>query len=178
MFTDTMQRWLATTRDHHTRFALTRLFYPVFDRMSSVALTSPGLAIHGAASALVKTGASDTYFIVNGVLVKIVASTDLPALVGTVTNAKFNVFCFFVDSAGAKTVAMGTEGATLAKLTFPQFTENKALIGFIIVNPTGTGNFVGGTTALDDATVVPNVVYINGTEGFDPYVLTGLSVTP
>jgi hypothetical protein len=27
------------------------------------------------------------------------------------------------------------------------------------VHPTGTGNFVGGTTALDDGTVVPNAEY-------------------
>ena len=36
-----------------------------------------------------------------------------------------------------------------------------ALIGYAIINPTGTGNFVGGTTPIDDATVVPGVLYIN-----------------
>jgi hypothetical protein len=35
------------------------------------------------------------------------------------------------------------------------------MIGFVIVNPTGTGDFVGGTTDLDDATVAPNAVYVN-----------------
>lgn len=41
----------------------------------------------------------------------------------------------------------------------------------MIINPTGTGDFVGGTTALDDATVVPNAVYLNGNIGpFDPSV--------
>jgi hypothetical protein len=68
---------------------------------------------------------------------------------------------------------MGTEGATLAAVKFPQFPNDKALIGFVIIHPTGTGNFVGGTTALDDATVVPNAVYQNSTAGFDPYVLVG-----
>lgn len=178
MFTDTMQRWVNGVRDSHSRFALTRLFYPLFDRESSGPLTSAGLVIHGAASALAKTGASDFYALASGVLVKIAASTDMPALVGTVTNAKYNVFCFFVDSGGTNTVAMGTEGGSLAALKFPQFPEGKSLIGFLIVHPTGTGNFVGGATALDDATVVPNVVYVSPTGAFDPYAVTGLSVTP
>ena len=178
MFTDTMQRWVNGVRDAHSRFALTRLLYPLFDRESSAPLTSAGLVIHGASSTLAKLGASDFYALANGVLVKIAASTDMPALVGTVTNAKFNVFCFFVDSGGTKTSAMGTEGATLAALSFPQFPEGKALIGFVIINPTGTGNFVGGTTNLDDATVVPNAVYVSPTGGFDSKAITGLSATP
>ena len=79
----------------------------------------------------------------------------------------------FVDSAGVVTSAMGTAGATLAKVSFPQFPVQKALIGFIVVNPTGTGNFVGGTTNLDDVTVVPNTVYVSPVGGFDPYCLIG-----
>ena len=52
----------------------------------------------------------------------------------------------------------------------------KALIGFVVINPTGTGNFVGGTTPLDDATVVPNAAYVNTTEGFDPTVILGATL--
>ena len=178
MFTDTMRKWLEPVRDFSTQFALTRLFYPLFNCESTCALTSAGLVIHGSASTVAKTGASDFYAITTGILVKIAASTDMPALAGTVVNATFNVFCFFVDSGGTKTSAMGTAGSTLAKVVFPQFPEGKALIGFIIINPTGTGNFVGGTTALDDATVVPNTVYVSPTSGFDPYAVTGLLVTP
>jgi hypothetical protein len=44
------------------------------------------------------------------------------------------------------------------------------MIGFVIINPTGTGPFVGGTTALDDATVVPNAVFVNVTGAFDPSI--------
>lgn len=178
MFTDTMQRWVEGVRDVASRFSLTRLLYPLFDRQTSTPLNSAGLVIHGTASTVAKTGASDFYALASGVLVKIAAATDMPALVGTVVNATFNVFCFFVDAAGTKTVAMGTAGSTLAKVAFPQFPEGKALIGFIIINPTGTGNFVGGTTALDDATVVPNTAYVSPTGGFDPYALTGLPATP
>ncbi len=178
MFTDTMQRWLEGVVEHRSRFSLTRLLYPLFDRESSGPLTSAGLVIHGAGSPLAKTGAADFYALANGVPVKIAASTDMPALVGTVANGTFNVFCFFVDSAATKTVAMGTAGATLAAVDFPQFPEGKALIGFLIINPTGVGSFVGGTTNLDDATVIPNTVYVSPTGAFDPHVRTGLSVTP
>ncbi len=44
---------------------------------------------------------------------------------------------------------------------FPTIPAGRAVLGFIIVNPTGTGNFVGGTTALDDATVAPGTVYVD-----------------
>jgi hypothetical protein len=173
MFTDTLYRWMEAIVPNSTARQVRAVLEPVYDRMSSVALTSSGLVIHGAGSALAKTGASATYLVANGVLQKIAASTDMPALVGTVTHAKFNVYCFFIDSAGTVTSAMGTEGAALGNIAFPQFPQKKALVGFIIINPTGTGNFVGGTTALDDATVVPNAVFISATEGFDPYVLIG-----
>jgi hypothetical protein len=97
----------------------------------------------------------------------------MPALSGTVVNATFNVFCFFVDSGGTVTSAMGTAGASLAAVQFPQFPVKKTMIGFVIINPTGTGNFVGGTTALDDATVVPNAVYVSPSGGFDPACTIG-----
>lgn len=174
MFTDTMIRWLGNARDQTQRSILTALATPIFDRYSSLALSSAGLAIKAGSSAIVKTGASAAYFLANGVLQKISAATDMAALSGTVTNAKFNVYCFFIDTAGTVTSQMGTEGATLAAVKFPQFPLKKALIGFVIINPTGTGNFVGGTTALDDATVVPNAVYVNPLGAFDPACVTGL----
>ena len=55
---------------------------------------------------------------------------------------------------------MGTAGDTLGEVVFPTVPDDNAVIGFIIVNPTGTGDFVGGTSCLDDATIVPNVVYV------------------
>lgn len=173
MFSDTLIRWSGNIRDMITQRAVRTILTPVFDRMTSFAISTAGLAIKAGASAIVKTGASATYLLANGILQKIAAATDMPALVGTVTNAKFNVYCFFIDVSGTVTSQMGIEGATLATVVFPQFPLNKALVGFIIVNPTGTGNFVGGTTALDDATVVPNVVYVNPVCGFDPACLTG-----
>ncbi len=58
--------------------------------------------------------------------------------------------------------------ATLGGVVFPTLAEGVVAIGFAIINPTGTGNFVGGTTALDDATVVPNAVYVNTVAPFFP----------
>jgi hypothetical protein len=140
------------------------------DRLSSQTLASAGLVIKAGGGVLVKAG-SAFYAVANGVLVTKAANTDMAALAGTVTNAKFNVFCFFVDSAGTLTSAMGIEGATLAAVTFPPTPAGKACIGFVVINPTGTGNFVGGTTALDDATVVPTAAYVNTQGAFDPNIL-------
>lgn len=138
------------------------------DRLKSRMLASAGLVIKAGGSAVVKTGASASQAIANGVLRSIAAATDMAALSGSVTNAKFNVYCFFIDSAGTLTSAMGTEGATLAAVLFPAFPAGKACIGFTIINPTGTGPYVGGTTALDDVTVIPNAVHVSVVGPVDP----------
>lgn len=178
MFTDTMQRWVEAVRDTRVKFNLTRLLYPLFDRYSSCAVSTAGLVIHGSASTKAKTGTAPFYGFASGVPVTIAASTDMPALVGTVVNATFNVFVFFIDSGSTVTVAMGTAGSTYAKVVFPQLPEGKAVVGFIVINPTGTGNFVGGTTALDDGTVVPNTAYASPTGAWDMAAVTGLALTP
>lgn len=140
---------------------------PIGDRLSSLPLTSAGLVIKAGGGVLTKTGAAAFYALANGVLVTIAASTDMPALVGSITASSFNVFCFFVDSASVVTVAMGTEGTALGLVKFPPFPKNKALIGFLIVTHSST--FVGGTTALDTATTV----YVSPLGAFDPTILTG-----
>lgn len=133
-------------------------------------LSTGGLAIKAGGSAIVKAGTL-CKALINGILVSVAANTDWAALSGTVTNAKFNVFVFSMTSDGTKTTSMGTEGATLGDVVFPAIPADSAVIGFVIINPTGTGNFVGGTTALDDATVVPNAVYVNTPFPFNPNVL-------
>ncbi|PIV90877.1 hypothetical protein COW46_00870 [Candidatus Gracilibacteria bacterium CG17_big_fil_post_rev_8_21_14_2_50_48_13] len=130
-------------------------------------LSTGGLAIKAGGSALVKAATACRAF-VNGTLVSISANTDMAALAGTITADLFNVYVFSVDSAGTLYTQMGTEGAALGDIVFPVVPADRAVIGFIIVNPTGTGNFVGGTTALDDATVVPNAVYVNTPYPFNP----------
>lgn len=167
----TIRQWLQGVSDSKVSYALQKVLDPIGDRISTHALTTAGLAIKAGASAIVKTGAAACIVSVKGKLQSIAAATDQAALAGTVTNAKFNVFAFFVDAAGTGTSAMGVEGATLGAVVFPPIQEGKALLGFVIINPTGTGDFVGGTTALDDATVVPNAVYVNCVGPFDPTVL-------
>lgn len=168
---DTITRYLTGITEQLYQKALRAIFVPIGDRMSSQPLNSAGLVIHGAASLVAKTGTTAFYACAKGSLVTIAASTDMPALVGTVVNATFNVFAFFIDSGSTVTSAMGTAGTTLAGVKFPPFSEGKALVGFIVINPTGTGNFVGGTTALDDATVVPTAAYVSPIGAFDPSVL-------
>lgn len=75
---------------------------------------------------------------------------------------------FALDSAAAVTAYAGTQATTLAGVVFPTIPSGSAVIGFVIVNPTGTGDFVAGTNDLDDATIVPNAVYVNTPFAFLP----------
>lgn len=168
---DTITRYLVGVPDTGMRRALQLVINPIGDRMSTHSLTSAGLVIKAALSPTARTGAAAYYAILQGKLVTVAAATDMPALSGTVTNAKFNVFSFFLDSAGVRTSAMATEGATLAAVVLPAPPEGKATIGYVVINPTGTGNFVGGTTNLDDATVIPNAAFISLTGPVDASIL-------
>lgn len=95
--------------------------------------------------------------------VKKAATADLITLTtaSNVTNAKFNVTVFTINSAGTITNRPGVEGATLAAIAWPTLPADEAVFSILVINPTGTGGFVGGTTPLADATVVPNAVYLN-----------------
>lgn len=163
---DTISRYLQGLADVKDARFLQFVTNPIGDRYSSQPLTSAGLVIKAGGSTLAKTGSADFYASVQGILVKIAASTDMTALTGLVISANnFNVACFFVDSAGTVTVAFGTQGATLGAAVFPQFPQGKALVGFLIITHSAT--FTGGTTALDTATTV----YVSPLGPFDPSVL-------
>ncbi len=154
---------LSSRRDEH---AIRNIVNPLGDRYSSQPLTSAGLIIKAGGSALAKTGAAAFYATAKGVLVKIAASTDMPALTGiNFTAGQFTVACFFIDSAGTVTAAGGTPGATLGAVKFPLFPSGKALVGFLII--TYASAFTGGTTPLDTATTV----YVSPLGPFDPSVL-------
>lgn len=162
---DSLMRYLNTSvNDVKTRRALEFIIRPIVDRFSTQALATAGLVI-SATTTLAKIGATDFHGIVKGKLVTIAAATDMPALVGSITAAYYNVFCFFVDEASVVTVAMGVEGATRAAVKFPPFPENKALVGFLIV--TYASPFVGGTTVLSTATTQ----YVSPIGAMDPTVL-------
>ena len=170
---DTISRFLSQVPDNLLRRALQPLFETMGRGLSTCVVRGAGLEIAGTTT-LAQIGSTSTFVAtVNGKLVTIAAGVDMPVLVGTVTNAKFNIFAFFVNDAGTVTSVMGTEGGTLSAVKFPNFptTPCQACIGFVIINPTGTGNFVGGTTALTDAAVVPNAVYVSPVGAFDPTFL-------
>lgn len=165
--TATLQQWLEQVAVGRTRFALLEILASVIDRFSSCATSSAGLAIKAGGSTLAKTGSAVTNLNANGIPVALAASTDMPALVGSITAASFNVFCFFIDSASVVTVAMGTEATTLAGVVYPPFPQGKALVGFLTVTYAST--FVGGTTPLDTATTT----YNSPTGAWDPSCLVG-----
>jgi hypothetical protein len=161
-----MTNYLAAISENNFRRAVRRVSEPSIDRLSSQPLITAGLVIKAGGSALAKTGSADFYAVAGGVLVKIAASTDMPALTGiNISAGNFSAACFFVDSAGVVTVAGGTQGATLGAVGFPQFPVKKALVGFLII--TYASAFTGGTTALDTATTV----YVSPLGPCDPTAL-------
>jgi hypothetical protein len=165
---DTIVRYLQGVASETDRRSVRVPVESIGDRLSSQPLTSAGLVIKAGGSAVAKTGGSDFYASANGVLVKIAASTDMPALTGcNIAAGGFNVACFVVDSAGVVTMLPGAQGTTLAKVVFPQLGKNKALVGFLII--TYASAFTGGTTPLDTATTV----YVSPLGAFDATILTG-----
>jgi len=171
---DTISRYLAAVPDSQMRRFLQIIINALADRYVSVSLATAGLVI-SATKTKVKTGSGVYYGLANGVPVTIAAATDMAALSGTVVNATFNVFVFYIDSASTVTSAMGTAGATLAAVKFPNTPQGKAIVGFVIINPTGTGDFVGGTIDLDDGTKVPNAAYVSPVGAFDPSISLGVA---
>jgi len=157
----------ATFHDNAQKVALTALYKALYDRFSSQSLTDAGIAIKGGSASPTAATVNEWIGVAGGKLVAVAAAADLPALVGTVAHAAFNVFAFFVDNAGTVTSAMGTAGASLDLVIFPATPVGSALLGFVVINPTGTGDFVGGTTNLDDVTKAPNAVFVNTVGAFD-----------
>lgn len=150
------------------KFILAQALTPLYDEMSSQTLTSAGLVITGAGGTTAKTGAVATTAVIKGRLSSIAAGTSMAALSGSVTNGRFNVYAFYLLPNGTTISAMGTEATTLGGVIFPPVPTQTSTLGFLIVNPTGTGPFVGGTTPLDSAGVVPNAQYISIIGAFEP----------
>lgn len=164
----TITQYLAGVASERDRAHLRGILAPIGDRLSTQALRNSTLVIGTDSTTVPKTGAADSYFSVKGKLVNIAAGTAMPTLVGTVALSTSNVFCFFVDDAGAVTSEMGTGAADIVDIVFPPFPEGKALIGFVLVTQSGGGAFTGGTTGLDDGTTTD--VYASPTGSFDPSV--------
>lgn len=161
---NTVAQYLSAISAVKDREAIRPVLNALADRLSSRSFSAGGLAIKTGGSALAKT-VNTVIAMVSGVYVS-VAAADMPALTGLNIGAgKFNAIEFRVDSAGAVTAAMGTEGATAAAVKFPAPVVGKVTIGFIMV--TYASAFTGGTTPLDTATTV----YVDCNGAFDPTAL-------
>lgn len=170
IITDSVSKQLSVVQDPATRQALQGILADLADRFSSFMQTTAGLVIKAGASPLVKTGGAISYLFAGGIPRTIAAGVDMAALAGTTLTATFNVYVYMVNGSGALSSAMGTGAATYAAVKFPTVPDGRTVVGYTIINPTGTGSFVGGTTAIDDATVVPNAVHISVAGLFDPTI--------
>lgn len=161
---DNVSSAIAAIPGELTRAGLNAILRPIADRMSSQATSTAGLVI-SATTTKAKTGAVAFAGVAKGVPVAIAAGTDMPALPGTISAGAYNVYCFFIDSASVVTVKQGIEGATLAKVKFPQFPEGQALVGYLVI--TYASAFTGGSTVLSTATTV----YVSPVGAFDPTIV-------
>ena len=122
--------------------------------------------IHGAVAIAtlkpqIQTVAASQYS-VGGIMYDLAATDNFWDLTGfNVTNALHNSCLLCVDNLGAMQIGIGTEAAALADVVLPDTPADSCVIGRVDVNVTGAGNFVGGTTDLDDVGVVPNAVYFD-----------------
>lgn len=132
------------------------------DQATSYTDQVAGMAIKAGGSVLAKSVNvfTPTILGVNGTATA--ANLDGAALSGTTANGKFAVYVFRVAADGTTvTTAKSADADSLSLLLWPTGSAILCTYAAVIINPTGTGNFVGNTTALDDATVVPNAKYIN-----------------
>lgn len=128
----------------------------------SCATNNPAMAIKAGASALAKSVNVFSTLFSGAPGTATAANLDTAALSGTVANAKFGIYVFRVAANGTTVTSLKSSDAdTQAAIVWPAGSTTLITYGFVLINPTGTGGFVGGTTALDDATVVPNAKYYN-----------------
>jgi len=131
-------------------------------------LNSAGLVIGSSSKKKVKL-ANAIHYLIDGVLYTAAgAEVALTATTHNVAAGKFAAFLVLIDAAGTVTFAKSADAASLAAVVLPAVPADNVVVGIVIINPTGTGNFVAATTDLDDATVVPNAVYINTNYPFNP----------
>lgn len=164
---DTLSRYLSAFTNDASRRAVRIPLETLMDRYSSQPLTSAGLVIYSAGAGAPKIGAANFYACVKGVLVMVPAGTLLPSPTGlSIPQGSVGVACYFVDTAGNLTVAIGTPALTLAGVTWPQFPRGKALVGCLIITA-ASGAYTGGAVPLDSVTTV----YVSPLGPFDPTAL-------
>jgi len=160
-------RTTESTSNQNLRDVITNLQTNLCDMV----LNTAGLVIGSSSKPKVKI-ANTIYALINGVLVKKTTAEITLTTANNVANGKFNVIVLSINASGTVTPTNGTAGDTIGAVVFPTVPDNEVVIGFVIINPTGTGGFVGGTTDLDDATVVPNAVYVNTPYPFNQNSMT------
>jgi hypothetical protein len=160
-----------TTGAADSPYDIKKVFRSLQMALADSCLSSPGLAIGSSSKAKPKI-VNTFYALIDGVLVKKTTAEITLTTANNVANAKFNVIVLTMNASGTVTPRNGTAGDTIGAVVFPTVPSGEVVIGFVIVNPTGTGGFVGGTTEFDDATVVPNAVYVNTDYAFNPNILT------
>ena len=132
--------------------------------LSSVSLKPAGLVIKTASSPLAKIGAADYYASVNGTIVRIAASTDMPGIPDSpaITAGQYLVAAFYVNAAAVVTAAVGTIGSSAATARFPTQPPNTALVGWLLI--TTSAAYIPGSSPLDGTTTT---VYFDG-NSFNP----------
>lgn len=107
----------------------------------------------------VKTVNTITYSI-DGALKTKAGTDNFWTLSGTTIAANaVNKYLLYIDSAGAASVAEGTQASTAASVVLPALAQSKAVVGFLTVSA-GASVFTPGTTALTGGTVT--VTYTDG----------------
>lgn len=145
--------------------------------LKTVSLAAVGAAI-GTTKTKVKTVAASVH-VVDNVFYTTALTDDFWTLTGfDCTNALYNKCLLCIDSAGAMQIGEGTEAATAAGVVLPDLPADSAVVAILQVNPTGTGNFVGGTTDLDDGTVVPNATFTDVLTHPDVFGTVSFGTTP
>lgn len=159
----TIKQRLLGVPDALARLELLQAFFSLF---SNQVVAPPTLAIKAAGGVLARTTTA-CFALVGGVLVKIAANTDMPALTGvSIPNGSKQIVGFATDAAGTLSLLAGNVAATVGALQFPAVPVGQVALGYLIIE-NGTGStFTGGTTALDAASLT--VTYANMVDGLSP----------
>lgn len=129
------------------------------DALKTRCLSDAAAAI-GTTKAKVTGAATVDVTIANIFYAAVALGVDFWTLTGfDCTNLMYNKCLLCVDDQAAMQIGAGTEAATDAGVVLPATPDDSVVVAVLTVHPTGTGDFVGGTTDLDDATVIPNATF-------------------
>lgn len=123
--------------------------------VTAACLTKAGLAIKASTSPTVKA-ANAILANIGGVYVSKAANTDMAALVGSLATAKSAAWAFYIDASGTLSTSDKTADAAdhaAAVALIPAVPAGQAQIGVLVLDNATGAAFVGGTTALDTASL-------------------------